>query len=120
MIRFKWSSSLLIVALLAAQDGVHRIYSDVYYNEEGGDLLGTELELTTHGREVTGVLRIYQGGCATPSAVRGTLLHGKLHLVGDHAPSGGGKFEVDGIIQGEGLLLEKARLKRINKAHCQN
>jgi hypothetical protein len=63
----------LAVITAGAQRAERQIYSDVYFNEEGGDLLGTELDLVVGGRDVSGSLRIYQGGCATPSAVRGTL-----------------------------------------------
>jgi hypothetical protein len=129
-VRITWRLLLPVMALLAlvgsvAQSGEHRIYSNVYYNEEGGDLLGTELELTVHGQDVSGSLRIYQGGCAAPSAVRGTLVHGKLHLTGESVPYAGGKFEVAGTIQagflilGKGAVSEEARLKRVGKAHCQ-
>ena len=130
-VRITWRLLIPVAALLAvvgsvAQSGDHRIYSNVYYNEEGGDLLGTELELTVHGHDVNGSLRIYQGGCAVPSAVRGTLVHGKLQLTGESTPYVGGKFEVTGTILPGVLVLERGvqpeavRLKRVGKAHCQS
>src|ERR1035437_411430 len=60
-----------------------RIYSNVEYNEEGGDLLGYELEIQLDGSRVTGILRIYEGGCGTPAPVVGTLSRGKISLRGD-------------------------------------
>jgi hypothetical protein len=125
-----WRLLIPVGALLAlvgsvAQSWEHRIYSNVYYNEEGGDLLGTELDLIVNGHNVSGSLRIYQGGCAAPSVVRGTLVHGKLQLTGESAPYVGGKFEVAGtihagvLILGKGAASEETRLKRVGKAHCE-
>lgn len=120
---------LLAVAGSAQQKTDHRIYSNVQYVEEGaGDLVGAELELTLRGSEVNGHLRIYQGGCATPSVVRGTSVDGKLHLTGTDAAFGAGRIDIVGTLlessfQGvltleRGAAPEKVRLKRINEPHC--
>jgi hypothetical protein len=122
---------LLVGALAAfagakAQSGEHRIYSNVEYNEEGGDLLGTELDLTINDGRVDGFLKIYQGGCAVPVHFTGSLSGNKVHVSGQGDAHG--KIEITGIAKGgrfDGLLhLEKAgtpekiRLKKIEKPHC--
>jgi hypothetical protein len=60
-----------------AQSAEHRVYSNVEYNEEGGDLLGTELDLTINNGRVDGTLKIYQGGCSDPIHFRGILVLGQ-------------------------------------------
>jgi hypothetical protein len=121
---------LMVLAVIngaAGENPEPRIYSNVRYIEEGaGDLVGTELELKIEGSQATGVLRIYEGGCATPRVARGSLVHGKLRLTGENEVYG--KFEVSGIIHEDtlkGLLVlekaigpEKIRLKKIAKPHC--
>ncbi|HMB82693.1 MAG TPA: hypothetical protein VKI40_01460 [Terriglobales bacterium] len=67
----------------SAAETKSRIYSNVEFNEEGGDLLGYELEIQLDGSRVTGILRIYEGGCGTPAPVVGTLSRGKISLRGD-------------------------------------
>ena len=105
---------------------VGRIYSNVEYNEEGGDLLGYELEFHVDRMRISGVLRIYEGGCGNAAAVDGTLdrnkitlngvseIYGKLNLTGTLS---------NGLIQAT-LVMQKAtkpetvKLRRISKPHC--
>jgi hypothetical protein len=103
-----------------------RVYSNVEYNEEGGDLLGYELELHLDGSRVTGVLRIYEGGCGSPAPVAGTLSGGKISLRGEDKFYG--KFEISGRMSNDlvkaTLRMEKAaepetiKLRLIPKPHC--
>ncbi len=121
---------LLVLAVINASAGETagpRIYSDVRYIEEGaGDLVGTELELEIEGTQATGILRIYEGGCAEPVQVTGSLSGNTVHVSGEG--QGYGKVEITGNLQHgrlDGLLRlerahssEKIRLKRITKPHC--
>jgi hypothetical protein len=110
----------------SAQSSQHRVYSNVQYNEEGGDLLGTELDFTTHAGEIDGVLKMYQGGCADPIHFSGSSSHERLHI--SARSDAYGKIDISGIVQGnrfEGTLRlekvgssEKIRLKKIPKPHC--
>jgi hypothetical protein len=103
-----------------------RIYSNVEYNEEGGDLLGYELEFHLNGSRVTGVLRIYEGGCGSPTPVTGMLAGSKLSLSGKNDFYG--KVDISGSMSNNlvkaTLHMEKAaepetvRLKIIPKPHC--
>lgn len=104
-----------------------RIYSDVRYVEEGTrNMIGTELELKINGAQASGVLRIYQGGCAEPVQVSGSFSSSKIDVFGEG--QGFGKIEITGNLHGrdlDGLLrldrthsAEKIRLKRIKKPHC--
>ena len=103
-----------------------RIYSNVEYNEEGGDLLGYELEFHLNGSQVTGVLRIYEGGCGSPTPVAGTLAVSKLSLSGKNDFYG--KVDISGSLSNNllkaTLHMEKAaqpetiELKTILKPHC--
>jgi hypothetical protein len=89
-------------------------------------MAGTELELKINGTQASGVLRIYQGGCAEPVQVTGTVSGSKIDVSGEG--QGFGKIEITGNLHGRGLdgLLrldrthssEKIRLKIIKKAHC--
>jgi hypothetical protein len=104
----------------------HRIYSNVEYNEEGGDLLGTELELTVDNGRVNGRLKIYEGGCAAPVQLTGSLSGNKLRASGQSDTYG--RVEIAGALQEaafDGFLrLEKAQapekmqLKKIAEPHC--
>jgi len=121
---------LLFLALTnasARENPGPRIYSDVRHVEQGTrDLLGTELELKISGTEASGVLRIYQGGCAEPVQVTGSVSASKIDVSGEG--QGFGKIEITGNLHGRGLngLLrlerthtsEKIRLKIIKKPHC--
>ena len=102
------------------------IYSDVEYNEEGGDLLGYEIEFRLSGSQVTGTMRIYEGGCGEPVPLTGKLTAGKLRLRGQSRTYGG--VDIGGIV-GNGSIkatirMEKAteaetvKLKSIAKPHC--
>ena len=103
-----------------------RIYSNVEYNEEGGDLLGYELELHLDGPRATGVFRIYEGGCGSPAPVVGTLTRGELNLRGEDKFYG--KVEINGRMSNElvkaTLRMEKAlkpetiKLSLIPRPHC--
>jgi hypothetical protein len=103
-----------------------RIYSNVEYIEEAGDLLGYELEFHLDGSRVTGVLRIYEGGCGSPVPVGGTLSGGKISLRGEDKFYG--KVEMSGRMSNDlvkaTLRMEKAadpetiKLKPIPKPHC--
>lgn len=103
-----------------------RIYSNVEYNEEGGDLLGYELEIQLDGSRVTGILRIYEGGCGQTAPVAGSLSGGKISLRGKDKFYG--KVELNGTMSNDlvkaTLRMEKAekpetiKLKLIPKPHC--
>ncbi len=104
-----------------------RIYSNVEYIEEGaGDLLGYELEVKVDGSRVTGVLRIYEGGCGSPAPVAGTLAGSKISLSGRSEVYG--KVDISGSMSDDlvkaTLRMEKAaepetiKLKVIPKPHC--
>ncbi|MGB7600814.1 MAG: hypothetical protein WBM24_10955 [Candidatus Sulfotelmatobacter sp.] len=104
----------------------HRIYSNAQYNQEGGDLLGTEVEFTISENRVDGRLKIYEGGCADPIPIAGSLAGEKLHVSGQSEAYG--RIEITGTVRGNGLngwlRLEKAqkseriRLKKIALPHC--
>jgi|SRR5271157_5588656 len=102
------------------------IYSNVEYNEEGGDLLGYEIEFRLSGSQVTGLMRIYEGGCGQPVPLTGKLTAGKLSLRGQSRTYGG--VDIDGIVGSRSIKatirMEKAtgaeavKLKSIAKPHC--
>jgi hypothetical protein len=103
-----------------------RIYSNVEYNEEGGDLLGYEIEFQVSGSQVTGVMRIYEGGCGEPVPLTGKLTAGSLSLSGQSRTYG--VVNISGIVGGSSIKatirMEKAtqaetvKLKPIAKPHC--
>ena len=103
-----------------------RIYSNVEYIEEAGDLLGYELEVKVNGWRVTGFLRIYEGGCGSPAPVSGTLGGSKISLSGKSEVYG--NVGISGSMSNESvratLRMEKAakpetiKLKIIPKPHC--
>lgn len=109
-----------------AQSRQHALYSNVEYNEEGGDLLGTELDLTINNGRVDGTLKIYQGGCADPVRFSGSSSAGKLHVSGQSDAFG--RVEITGTFlrnSFNGLMrLEKAQspekiqLTKGAKPHC--
>ena len=121
---------LLFLALTnasAKENSGPRIYSNVRHVAEGvRDLVGTELELKINGAEASGVLRIYQGGCAEPVQVTGSFSGSKIDVSGEG--QGYGKLEITGNLHGRGLegflrlerthSSEKIRLKKITKPHC--
>jgi hypothetical protein len=128
-LRVIWPLLLVLAAVSASAkeaDGPH-IYSDVRLAEgEVQELVGTELELKMEGTAATGVLRIYDGGCAEHVLVTGSVSGNTLHIAGEG--QGYGKIEITGSLQHgrlDGLLRlerthtsEKIRLKRIKKPHC--
>jgi hypothetical protein len=101
---------LLAVGGIQAQQDESHIYSNVEYNEEGGDLLGVELLVTVNGTHVKGQLKIYEGGCAAPTEVSGLLAGTRMDLSGKSDMYG--KIELVGTIRGDTLAgvlqLEKA------------
>lgn len=119
--------ALVILGFLGAhaQQPETHIYSNVEYNEDGGDLLGFELVLTANGSHANGQLKIYEGGCASPTPVSGSISGAKIQLTG--ASEAYGKIEVVGTVRkgaldasvrlekGEG---ENVHLKEISKPHC--
>ena len=121
--------SQILAAQCIAQRPDRRIYSDVRYIEEAGDLLGSELELEldfTQSR-AQGVLRFYEGGCGTPVPVSGTVTRNRIRLFG--ASDTYGQVEIVGTIGNRDLYAtllpkksakssHKRRLKRIATAHC--
>jgi hypothetical protein len=117
---------LAVINVSAKENPGPHIYSNVQYQEGAGDLVGTELELKIEGTAATGVLRIYDGRCAEPVQVTGSVSGTTLHVSGEGV--GYGKMEITGKLQRgrfDGLLRldrnhssEKIRLKRITKPHC--
>lgn len=118
--------ALVEIPIASSQRGQHRIYSNVQYNQEGGDLLGTELELIVIGARVEGTLKIYQGRCPGPIQIVGSLSGGKVEVSGQNDVYG--KVEITGTVHGNrlrGLLHlekgqrpEKIQLKEITNPHC--
>jgi hypothetical protein len=110
----------------SAPEAKLRIYSNVEYNEEGGDLLGYELQIQLDGSRVSGFLRIYEGGCGNSAPVAGTLSAGKISLHGEDKFYG--KVEISGTMSNDlvkaTLRMENAakpetiKLKPIAKPHC--
>ncbi len=103
------------------------IYSNVeYIKEEAGDLVGYEIEFNVSGSQVTGVMRIYEGGCGEPVPLRGKLTAGKLSLRGQSRTYG--SIDISGAVRSSGIKatirMEKAtqaetvKLKPIPKPHC--
>ncbi len=121
-----FAAMLTAFASAEAQPGEHRVYSNVEYNEEGGDLVGTELDLTIGDGRVDGTLRIYQGGCADPIRFAGSASQGKLQVSGQSNTFG--KVDIVGTLLRDrfsgSIRLEKARrpekirLTKIAKPHC--
>lgn len=121
-----WPPCCLPVGGISAQQDESYIYSNVQYNEEGGDLLGVELLLTLNGSHVRGQLRIYQGCCTDPIDVLGSLTGTRMDVSGKSDMYG--KIELIGTLRDDAvagvLRLEKAektekvRLKKISKPHC--
>lgn len=124
-----WAFWIFGLGAISGQQPDHRIYSDVRYIEEAGDLVGSELELDFRGEQVQGFLRFYEGGCGTNVTVGGTLLHDHIRLSGQ---SEYGKIEIAGHIEPgkfNGTLIqtkqgdsrqEKLKLHRISNPHCSD
>jgi hypothetical protein len=129
-----WPLLLVLAAISASAKETSglRIYSDVRVEEREGDLIGTELELKIDGTAATGVVKIYQGGCAEHVPVTGSASGNTIHVSGEGQNFG--KIEITGTLQSghigqsdhfDGLLRlerdhtsEKIRLKKIAKPHC--
>jgi len=118
---------LLAVTASAKENSKPHIYSDVRLEEQGEkDLIGTELELKMDGSTAAGVARIYQGRCAEPVKVTGSVSGNTIHVSGEG--EGVGKIDITGKLEHgrfKGVLRldrvhssEKIRLKRISKPHC--
>jgi hypothetical protein len=123
---------LVVMSASAKETSGPRIYSDVRLEEGEAELVGTELELKIDGTAVTGVVKIYQGGCAEHVPVTGSASGNKIHVSGEG--QGFGKIEITGTMQSghigqsdhlDGMLRlernhtsEKIRLKKIPKPHC--
>jgi hypothetical protein len=121
-----------VISASAKETSAPRIYSDVRLEEGETELVGTELELKIDGTAVTGVVKIYQGGCAEHVPVAGSASGNKIHVSGEG--QGFGKIEITGTMQNghigqsdhfDGLMRlernhtsEKVRLKKIPKPHC--
>ena len=129
--KIDWLAALLLLSFFAMPDASAkdrpgpRIYSNVQYIEEAGDLIGVELELTISHSQVTGLLKLYEGDCANPITVNGNLQGRRLHLSGTSGYFG--KQEIDATIVEanlEGTLsvgkthAEKIILKRVSQPHC--
>ena len=54
------------------------IYSDIYFNKEGGDLLGTEIFLLHSGDGYYVLFQSAQGGLSIPVLVSASLIKNKL------------------------------------------
>jgi hypothetical protein len=126
---------LLILAVISAsakESSGPLIYSDVRLEEGEAELVGTELELKIDGSAATGVVKIYQGGCAEHVLVTGSASGNTIHVSGEG--QGFGRIEITGTLQnghiGQGPHLdgwlrlernhtsEKIHLKKIAKPHC--
>lgn len=102
------------------------IYSNVeYIKEEAGDLVGYEIEFNVNGSQVTGVMRIYEGGCGEPVPLTGKLtarrlsLHGKSRTYGDVRISGIVSSSINATIRMEkATQAETVKLTPIAKPHC--
>jgi len=102
-----------------------RIYSNVEYFEEGGDLVGFELSLRVQGSVAHGEFRDYEGGCGIKTEIVGTMKGRTIQLRGKSDTS---QLGIDGRFDG-GVLnatikiganaeLQKVRLKPIPSPHC--
>jgi len=124
-------AAVLILVLLqnvvaSAQQPETHIYSNVEYNKQGGDLVGFELQLTTNGPKAKGSMKIYEGGCATPIDLAGSLAGNNLELTA--VTEDYGKIEVKGTLRMGALdgrvrfektaESETLHLKEISKPHC--
>lgn len=127
--KIHWLAALLLLSFFEMPETTakdkpdRRIYSNVEYIEEAGDLIGMELELTISHGQVNGLLKIYQGQCASPINVNGNLQGRKLHLTGISADFG--NQEINATIREASLVLnggktngEKIILKRVSQPHC--
>src|SRR5580698_4751379 len=88
---------LLILAVISAsakESSGPLIYSDVRLEEGEAELVGTELELKIDGSAATGVVKIYQGGCAEHVLVTGSASGNTIHVSGEG--QGFGRIEITG------------------------
>ena len=132
MIQFRRFAGLLILLTLlhsvasSQTTFLHRVYSNVRFIEDAGDLLGFELELNFDGSKVSGEFRNYEGACGIPTEVSGTIERGRLTLKGVNKQYG--KIKISGTLDdqysrvtisvGEGTR-ETVKLKTVAKASCR-
>lgn len=132
MIQFRrFAGPLILLTLLhslASSQSTfrHRVYSNVRFIEDAGDLLGFELELNFDGSKVSGEFRNYEGACGIPTEVSGTIETGRLTLKGVNKRYG--KIKISGTLDdqysrvtirvGEGTP-ENVTLKTVAKASCR-
>jgi hypothetical protein len=78
-----------------------KIYSNVRYHQDSGDLLGDELVLVILGQKVSATLNNFQGDKhPNQSVMNGTLVEGRLRLYGKDEL---GKFRLTGTLSGNQL-----------------
>jgi hypothetical protein len=78
-----------------------RVYSNVRYHQDSGDLLGDELVLVILGSKVSATLNNFQGDRhPNQSVLNGTLIENRLRLYGKDEF---GKFRLTGTLSGNQL-----------------
>ncbi len=77
----------------AAQAKVGGIYSDLHYNEDGDDLLGTELFIVASEDGWAVFYQHWEGGGDKPIVVPATVKDDRLSFDIPESYSGGGKYE---------------------------
>ncbi|HEY4201453.1 MAG TPA: hypothetical protein VGM83_12935 [Devosiaceae bacterium] len=85
----------------AAQAKVGGIYSDLHYNEDGGDLLGTELFIVATEDGWAVFYQHWEGGGDKPIVVPATVQDGRLSFDIPDSYSGGGEYE--GVVTAAGF-----------------
>lgn len=126
-----WRSLVALLILSNCRAGSQnniprRLYSNVKFIPEAGDLIGFELEVKFEGTIVSGEFRDYEGACGIPTAVSGAREGTKLSLRGHNEQFG--EVEIAGVL-GENtarLTIRVGRdrpkiekLKRSTKPHCR-
>jgi hypothetical protein len=112
----------LLAALLAQPALIHagkvgpaqgpKIYSNVRYHKDTGDLLGDELILVIIGSDVSATLNDFEGGThPIQSVFRGTLVANRLRLRGK---SEFGRFRLTGTMEGT-LLVATITSRRVGQ-----
>jgi hypothetical protein len=132
MIQFRHFAQLpILLTLLPSMASsqttfLHRVYSNVRFIEDAGDLLGFELELNFDGSKVSGEFRNYEGACGIPTEVSGTLERGRITLKGVNKRYG--KIKISGTLDdqysrvrirvGEGTP-KNVTLRMVAKSSCR-